>query len=230
MHKAALVSWHRLCYSWESRDKSDSRKYTGFACTNDAQRRLSGLKSILLVIRMNIRFLFALLVLLPVTFANAAPVTSVPFTVEKNCIYFYCSVNGTDSVRFLFDTGASSSVINLRSGRVKLPVSGDALNTGSNGNNAVKESRSNDVQFGSITRAGITFLLIDFDTELFDGVFGCDLMKGHIVEIDYTAQELRFYTTGDTEIDFSGYEKNRLRLIDDYPCFQRTFRAGQRCR
>lgn len=155
--------------------------------------------------------------------AQAVPVGVIPFRVENNCMYIYCKVNDTDSLKFLFDTGANGSVINSQSGKVSLPVSGESLNTGSNGNNVVEQSIGNRVQFGGIERTNASFTLIAFGTDRFDGVFGTDLMKGNILEIDYHRLEIRLYNENDRDIDLKGYEKMTLHMVDDYPAVESRF-------
>lgn len=155
---------------------------------------------------------------------QSKPISIVPFTLEKNCIYIYVKVNEKDSVKFLFDTGANGSVINSQSvKKLGLNTDGKSLNQGSNGTNTVDQSLGNKVTFGAIERKKVDFTLIPYDTDAFDGVFGTDLMKGNIVEIDYNKNELRFFKEDDKEIDYSAYQKVKLHLIDDYPAVESSF-------
>lgn len=151
---------------------------------------------------------------------QSKPVTVVPFTIEHNGVYIYCKVNDTDSVRFLFDTGANSSVINSSSSKVALKIDGASQNQGSNGVNTVAQSKGNTVAFGAITRKEVPLTLIPYGEAPFDGVFGTDLMKGNIVEIDYNQRVLRFFPENDKSIDLSGYEKRKLHMVDDYPAVE----------
>lgn len=152
--------------------------------------------------------------------AQSKPVTVVPFTMEKNTIFIYCKVNEKDSIKFLFDTGANGSVINSSAKKLDLKIDGQSQNQGSNGVNTVEESSGNRVAFGTIERTNVSLTLIPFGTTDFDGVFGTDLMKGNIVEIDYTKKEIRFFQEGDKGIDFSGYEKRKLHMVDNYPAVE----------
>lgn len=152
--------------------------------------------------------------------AQSKPVTVVPFTMEKNTIFIYCKVNEKDSIKFLFDTGANGSVINSSAQKLDLKIDGQSQNQGSNGVNTVEESSGNRVAFGTIERTNVSLTLIAFGTTDFDGVFGTDLMKGNIVEIDYTKNEIRFFQEGDKGIDFSGYEKRKLHMVDNYPAVE----------
>src|SRR5690554_665477 len=117
--------------------------------------------------------------------AQSAPFTSLPFTVENNRMYFYCKVNETDSIKFLFDTGASGSVINEHSlKKINLNINGKSLNRGSTGFNEVESSSGNQIKIGSILKSDISFTIISLGTDKYDGIFGTDLMEGYIIEID----------------------------------------------
>lgn len=149
--------------------------------------------------------------------AQSVPLESIPFTVEQNHIYIYAKVNNTDSLKFLFDTGADGSVINQESIlKVNINIDGKSINTGSNGTNEVEESSNNEMILGSIHKKEITFTLIPFGTDEFDGVIGTDIMKGHIIEIDYHKQVINFYKVNDTNIQYDGYTKLKM-YTDSYP-------------
>jgi len=152
--------------------------------------------------------------------AQKAP-TILPFSLENNSIYLHCKVNETDSIKFLFDTGADGSVININSKKkVPLQIGGKSENRGSNGTNTVDYSSNNTVQFGDIQKKEIQFTLIPYESANFDGVFGTDLMKGKTIEINYHKKEIRFYEENDQSIDLAGYEKIKLHMIDNYPAVE----------
>lgn len=150
-------------------------------------------------------------------FAQVKPISSVPFSFENNGIYVHCKVNETDSVKFLFDTGADGTSINKESlAKLNLKVDGASLNTGSNGSNEVETSSANEIKMGDISRKDVLLAIIPFDTDDFDGVMGTDLMKGNIIEIDYNKQVLNFYDRDEKGIDYTGYTKLKL-SVDHYP-------------
>jgi hypothetical protein len=152
---------------------------------------------------------------------QSAPDAVVPFTIENNVVYIYCKVNSTDSLKFLFDTGADGSVINTGSKiRADIKITGNSLNTGSNGSNAVEQSDNNIVRFGDIVRSAVSLTLIDFQTDTFDGVFGTDLMRGNVIEIDYNSNEIRFYKQDNPAINYARYDKMKLHLVNGYPAIE----------
>lgn len=166
--------------------------------------------------------LFVLLSAHSFLFAQSQPAAVLPFTLENNAIYFYCKVNDTDSLKFLFDTGANVTVINLSSDKIKLTADRKQINTGSNGVNEVDQSFGNTVTFGTITKKDISLTIIPYETTDFDGVFGANLMQDHVIEIDYFKNELRFYDPFGYQNSFTGYDKVKIHLIDDYPTIRST--------
>ncbi|WET50459.1 retropepsin-like aspartic protease [Chryseobacterium indologenes] len=169
---------------------------------------------------MNCKFIFLILGINVTLSAQKHPAL-IPFSLENNSVYLQGKVNAVDNVKFLFDTGADGSVININSKKkVDLKIDGKSQNKGSNGVNSVDYSSHNTVQFGDIQKTDVLFTLIPYGEVNFDGVFGTDLMKGKIIEIDYQKNMLRFYDENDRSIDLSGYEKMKLHLIDNYPAVE----------
>lgn len=149
--------------------------------------------------------------------AQTKPVATIPFTLEKSCIYFYCKVNSSDSLKFLFDTGADGSVINEQSKqKITLKINDQSLNVGSNGANLVSQSTDNTITFGNITKTNIDFTIIPYGTTAFDGVFGTNLMTEHVIEIDYSKNELRFYEPATYNKDLSDYDALKIYLPGNY--------------
>ncbi|MDW9378914.1 retropepsin-like aspartic protease [Chryseobacterium sp. JV558] len=167
------------------------------------------------------RIVISLTVLFSIAVSAQKTSTIIPFSLENNSVYVYCKVNKTDSIKFLFDTGADGSVININAKKkVPLKIDGKSENKGSNGVNTVDYSSHNTVQFGNIQKNDIQFTLIPYDSANFDGVFGTDLMKGKIIEIDYHKNEIRFYEENDLSMDLTGYEKVKLHMVDNYPAVE----------
>lgn len=161
--------------------------------------------------------------------AQTTPITTIRFVSAGNAVHIYCKVNDADSLKFLFDTGASGSVLSeAAAARIRLPRSGTALNTGSNGTNTVGQSVGNVVRFGTITKNNVPLTLIPYEGVAFDGVFGTDLMKGYLIEVDYHRKELRFYEPAGYHNDLSTYARCRLRFVADYPVIQSTVVAQGR--
>lgn len=167
---------------------------------------------------MKIAFTIGLSLLYFCVLSQSKSSWEIPFQLENNCIYIYCKVNETDSVRFLFDTGADGSVINTDSDKqLHLKIDGESLNHGSNGSNIVSQSSGNHVFFDGLEQKEIPFTLIPFGTNSFDGVFGTDLMKNYIVEINYNRKSLKFSKENDFISDLSSYDKIKIQYVANYP-------------
>ncbi|MBO9690840.1 retropepsin-like aspartic protease [Chryseobacterium sp.] len=161
-----------------------------------------------------------LTLLLPIVVWAQKGLTILPFSLENNSVYVYCKVNKTDSIKFLFDTGANGSVINSNSKKkIPLKIDGKSENRGSNGVNSVDYSSQNTIQFGNIKKNDIQFTLIPYDSANFDGIFGTDIMNERTIEIDYHKNEIRFYDKDDF-IDLTEFEKVKLHMIDNYPAIE----------
>ncbi len=161
--------------------------------------------------KMKITLLFILFFVSLNLCAQSKPIESIPFKIEVNHIFIYVKVNETDSLKFLFDTGADGSVINLESlNKLTLNIDGKTTNIGSNGTNEVEKSTNNEMIIGTIHKKEIIFTIIPYETDEFDGVFGIDLMIGHIIEIDYHNQVINFYAENDKDISYEGYTKLKM--------------------
>lgn len=167
---------------------------------------------------MKIAFAIGLSMLQFYVFSQEKSSWEIPFQLENNCIYIYCKVNETDSVRFLFDTGADGSVINSDSHKqLHLKIDGESVNHGSNGSNTVSRSSGNSVVFDGLEQKDILFTLISFGTNSFDGVFGTDLMKNYIIEINYNRKSLKFSKEDNFKADLSTFDKIRIQYVANYP-------------
>lgn len=143
------------------------------------------------------KLLLTVFLSLPVLlFAQNKPIDKIPFEIRKdNRIYIKCKVNETDSLSFLFDTGANGTVINsyILGKKINLNLDKEKENNGAHGVHMVKISTNNTLQFGNLKKENLDLLSIDYGADQFDGVFGTNLIDKYIVEIDYDKKELRFY-------------------------------------
>lgn len=143
------------------------------------------------------KFLLTVFLSLPaLLFAQNQPIDKIPFEIKKdNRIYIKCKVNETDSLSFLFDTGANGTVINshILGKKINLNLDKENENNGAHGVHMVKISTNNTLQFGNLKKENLDLLSIDYGADQFDGVFGTNLIDKYIVEIDYDKKELRFY-------------------------------------
>ena len=116
------------------------------------------------------------------------PVSEIPFTIAGDSrIYITAFVNGSDSLRFLVDTGASSIVLNTNSPKLKgLIHNGESANNiGASGENTVTYSNDNSVRVGSIQYDKAGCVHIPYPPEYWDGVFGLNGLAAFNIEINY---------------------------------------------
>lgn len=116
------------------------------------------------------------------------PVGIIPFTIaDDSRIYVTAFVNGSDSLRFLVDTGASSIVLNTNSPKLKdfIHDGETTQNLGSTGENDITYSNDNSVDIGTIhyDKAGCAH--IPYPPEYWDGVFGLNGLAAFNIEINY---------------------------------------------
>ncbi len=174
-------------------------------------------------------FLIALGLVAPFVVRAQMPEAVLPFLPGERAIYVYGTLNGTDSLRFLFDTGADGSVVNKQSaGKIPLHLQGTQTNRGSNGTNTVEVAVQNTLSVGPLRKTDVSLTVIPYETAAFDGVLGTDMMKGHIIEIDHDRRELRFYDPRRYAGPPRGYEKHRIRYVKGYPAIKATIRAGKK--
>lgn len=151
-------------------------------------------------------------------FGQNIPIDKIPFELKNdNYIYIKCEVNGTDSLEFIFDTGANGTVINsaIIGKKITLNLDKERDNNGAHGVHKVKISSNNTIRFGNLKNENLDLLSIDYGDNKFDGVFGTNLINKYIVEIDYDKRELRFYepkhyTYPDKNTSFRKFKMNTV--------------------
>jgi hypothetical protein len=132
-----------------------------------------------------------------VRFASGKSALKIPLEIDNNIILLRVSVNNSKPLKFLFDTGASHSVINSqRAAELGLKTEGQASGSGTGG--AIQASLIKGVSL-SVPGAEVSNQLIasmPFDTPPgfeFDGVIGYDFINQFVVEIDYENKIMNLY-------------------------------------
>ena len=139
--------------------------------------------------------------------ANAAgnrPDGEIPFSIaDDSRIYVTAFVNGSDSLRFLVDTGASSIVLNTNSPKLKDFIhDGETThNLGSTGESDIEYSTDNSIDIGTIhyDKAGCAH--IPYPPEYWDGVFGLNGLAAFNIEINYDDFKIYCYAKEPLAID-----------------------------
>ena len=130
-----------------------------------------------------------------------APIGEIPFTIAgDNRIYVTAFVNGSDSLRFLVDTGASSIVLNTNSPKLKCFIRGGELigNLGTSGENVIEYSNDNSVKVGTVHYDNVGCAHIPYPPEYWDGVIGLNGLSTFNIEINYDDFKIYCYPKDDT--------------------------------
>lgn len=125
------------------------------------------------------------------------PFDSIPFELGNgDRVYVQGRVNGSQPLRFLFDTGATGMVINPEStgGKVTMKFDGTVSNTGTTGASEVKKSSDNTFSLGNRTWKGVPFISISYAPELWDGVIGLWFIRQQVTEINYSKRMIYLYS------------------------------------
>lgn len=134
------------------------------------------------------------------------PVGEIPFAIaEDSRTYVTAFVNGSDSLRFLVDTGASSIVLNTNSPKLKgLIHNGESAdNLGTSGENSVEYSNDNSIKVGSIQYDNAGCAHIPYPPEYWDGVFGLNGLAAFNIEINYDDCKIYCYSKDTLSVDSS---------------------------
>ena len=175
-----------------------------------------------------------LLTVAPIVAPRATPLGEntprLPFESYHGLIFLTARVNGSEPLSFLFDTGASLTVINEpRAAALGLTLLDNRRITGGDGGEGTMNfafAKGVAIDLGDARFApdqvGVTsFALAEkFLGHPMDGVLGVDFISRYVVEIDYagktlTLYEPKAYRAG--RADATG-ETLPLRMINGYPC------------
>lgn len=116
------------------------------------------------------------------------PVGEIPFAIAGDSrIYVTAFVNGSDSLRFLVDTGASSIVLNSNSPKLKgLVHVGDSINIlGTTGEKNFSSSNDNTINVGTIRYEKAYCVNVPYPPDYWDGVLGLNGLGAYNIEINY---------------------------------------------
>lgn len=129
--------------------------------------------------------------------AKPSPIGEIPFTLmDDSRIYVTAFVNGSDSLRFVVDTGASTVTLNTHSPKLRGLIRNDETteNVGTTGTSQITLSHGNHIKVGTVEYARATCANIPFgDSDQWDGVFGLNALRAFNVEINYDDRTIYVY-------------------------------------
>ena len=143
---------------------------------------------------------------------DAAAAADLPITLEPFHAFLKVSVNGSEPLDFVFDTGAGASVISSRVTEmlgIKTRGSFDATGAGEGGTRASMASGVTYTVAGAELRDqnAISMPLDVFEDRFgrkIDGIIGRGFLDAFVVEIDYAESRMRFYDPNTYEYNGDG--------------------------
>lgn len=153
---------------------------------------------------------------------------TIPFTIGRdNGIHVKARLNGSDTLDFLFDTGASACVLaSSVVPRVNIRMDDSVQNTGADGVHTTPIGRGNRLQVGRLVWDNLSVLSIPYQNVPFDGVMGGNTFAGQRVEIDYERKRLIVYSEA-MEIP-AGYTRFPIRYFGDTPYIEAGVSTGDK--
>ena len=155
--------------------------------------------------------------------AQNVPLATLPFELRSdNRIYLKCRVNGSDSLVFMFDTGAEPMVINqdILGKKLSMNFDSEVSDVGTNGTSKIKQSKINTFSLGGIQTDSVSFVAIPYGEGSFDGVLGSTFMKKYVIEINYKKKKMSFYDPKTYRYDDKTYEKVDVRFDNQLPMIE----------
>ena len=146
-----------------------------------------------------------------VRFSSGRSATGVPFDFVGNLILLKARVNNSAPLWFIFDTGASSTVLDANQAKaLAFKERGRIAGTGTAGTAVASRVRGVSLGFQGVELTGRTLytLPIDFISAALGlrvgGIIGNDIIREFVVEIDYASKTLNFYDPSSYRYDGSG--------------------------
>ncbi|MEM6845744.1 MAG: aspartyl protease family protein [Bacteroidota bacterium] len=179
------------------------------------------------------RFLFFTVALwFTVQEATASVLSHIPFTLHDNHIFINIEVNGSRPLRFIFDTGAATTVISEKEAD-RLDISHDGFSTvrSRRGPKFVYYSSYNKLQIGQVALSRVKMVHLSLghlyralDTEV-HGIIGQDILEKYVVEINYDQSTIILHDPP-TYAAPSGYHQQTFDLIGGRPYIDGSFRLN----
>lgn len=132
-----------------------------------------------------------------VRFVSGDSALKIPLEIDNNIILMLVRVNGSQPLKFIFDTGASASLLNQSKAtelglKAKGRASGDA--TGGKIQVSLIRGVSLSVEGAEVSNQTIASMRIPTPPGFeFDGIVGFDFINQFVVEIDYRSKTMNLY-------------------------------------
>lgn len=153
---------------------------------------------------------------------------TIPFTLENDhYIHIKGKVNNSETLDFIFDTGASTCVLNEKGlKKAKLNLDGQSDNEGSSGFTVEQTSSTNHLEIATLNWKNLSFTYIDYKGSInTDGVIGFNIFEDKVVEIDYDKSIIIIHNEIPTNT--SKYSKSQLKHDLNGTFLQATLNNGK---
>jgi predicted aspartyl protease len=127
-------------------------------------------------------------------------VARIPFELTNNLVLLQARVNGSKSIPFILDTGASATVINKRlTEELGLKTEGEGEATTGGGAVEMSFVKGATLSIPGVELSGVTLAAIPLSSfeaglgEPVGGILGFDIFERYVVEIDYVSRMVQLY-------------------------------------
>lgn len=137
---------------------------------------------------------------------------TIPFILgNDHYIHIKGKVNNSETLDFIFDTGAGTCVLNERGQKIaKINLDGQTDGEGTSGFTVEQTSSSNQLKLSSLNWRDLSFTYINYKGSInTDGVLGYNIFEDKVVEIDYEKSLLILHN--EMPSDITGYSKQKIR-------------------
>lgn len=145
-----------------------------------------------------------------VLFASGKSALKIPFELSGNLVLVQVRVNNSDSLRFILDTGADTSVIDAqRAKALHLMPQGKIVGNGGAGSSEATFTKGISITLPGVELLDQTIYALPLESlsalgRKIDGVLGNDVLDKFVVEIDYAATTISLYEPQDYRYSGSG--------------------------
>ena len=146
-----------------------------------------------------IAFIFAFISLITPYSSENDTLTTIPFKMVGEHMYFEMSVNGQENLQFIFDTGANATVLSHETvKKLGVKTTGSETAQGASGSTQVFIAGNNNIEFGGLNLDDVDFYVVNIDhlkpfNQQLDGIIGAAMLNSYIIEFDYDDEVMRLY-------------------------------------
>ena len=135
--------------------------------------------------------------------SSLKPIAEVPFEFHKNLIFVDTFINGKGPFTMMLDTGTDPSALDLSTAKelgITASSTGEKASGGGTESTTVSDIDPVTVKVGRLNPAKIEISAIDLSAisraleKPINGILGHSFLKNKVVEIDYPAKIVRFYS------------------------------------